>query len=71
MSTDRCLPARVHLDAGLNDVAHHRSAELIAFEPGARESAFDRYSPEVGRGIALGLPLKVPIACPKRMGEND
>jgi hypothetical protein len=45
---DRRLPCRVHLSAGLDDIAHSYGLDLVGLEPGALDGRFDRCGAEIG-----------------------
>ena len=46
---DRGLAGRVHLGAGLNDIAHDHGPDLIGIEAGARDGGFYGDGAEIGR----------------------
>src|SRR2546423_9201338 len=46
---DRGLARRVHLGAGLNDIAHDDGPHLLGIEPSAGDGGFDDDRAEIGR----------------------
>ena len=66
----RGLPRWIHLGAGLHDVPHGDSFNLVGAKAGAFDGAGNRHGAQVGSGHILEAAAKGADCCPNRLGEN-
>ncbi len=68
---DRRLPRRIHLSAGLDDIAHGHSANLVGLEAGALDGRPDGGGAEIGGRDFLEASAERPDRCADRVCEDD
>jgi hypothetical protein len=67
----RSLAGRIHLGAGLNEIAHHDGFHLIWANAGARDRGADRGRPETGRWYVLETAAERADRGADRLGNYD
>jgi hypothetical protein len=65
------LTGRIHLGAGLNDVAHRHRFDLLGLEPDAFDGGADRDGAEIRRPHFLQTAAKGPNRSADRGGEDN
>src|SRR5260370_6707959 len=68
---DGGLACRVHLGAGLNDIAHDDRPDLLGIEAGACDGGLDGDGAEIGRRKLFQAPAKRPNRGSHRRDNND
>jgi hypothetical protein len=68
---DGGLARRIHLCAGLHDVAHDDGFHLIGAKLRARDCGADRHSAEIGRRYLFESAAERTNGSANRLGEDD
>ena len=68
---DGRLARRVHLGAGLNDIAHDDRPDLLGIETGAGDGGLDDDGAEIGRRNFFQAPAKRTNRGSRRRDNND
>jgi hypothetical protein len=68
---DGCLPAGIHLGAGLHDIAHDDGFHLVGTKLRARDCGADRHCTECGSGNILERASKGADRGANRLCENN
>jgi hypothetical protein len=68
---DGSLPGRIHLGAGLHDVAHDDGFHLVWAKLCARDRGADRQSAEIGRRYLFESAAERTNGSANRLGKDD
>ncbi len=68
---DGGLPGRIHLGAGLHDIAHDDGAHLVGAKLRARDCGADRHGTEIGRRYLFESAAEGTDCSTNRFGKDD
>jgi hypothetical protein len=68
---DGGLPGRIHLGAGLHDIAHDDGAHLVGAKLSARDRGADRHGTEIGRRYLFESAAEGTDCSTNRFGKDD